>query len=180
MHRCVTSLLVAVLLVAAAVAACTAPVLPPAATAAPATSTPTSPSPTPTVPPTPIATPSPTVAPAATSVPPPSRIPSPPVALVATPACLQPTQAAAHIGETACVEGQVSRVTYARSSRGSPTFVDFGASFTALVWIEDRPKFLGIDRWQGQRLRVKGTLESYQGKPEIVLRTQSQAELLAP
>ncbi len=72
----------------------------------------------------------------------------------------------------------MTRVTYARSSRGSPTFVDFGASFTGLIWVEDRGKFRGVEGWQGQRVRLNGTIESYQGRAEIVLRSQSQAQVL--
>ena len=55
--------------------------------------------------------------------------------------CLAPTDALAHVGAQGCVEGVVTGATHAQRSNGQPTFLDFGPTFTVVIWIEDRPKF---------------------------------------
>ena len=89
-------------------------------------------------------------------------------------ACYTPEQAAAHAGEYACVSGLVSRVFWAQQSNGRPTFIDFGRSFTVVIWEEDRPKFPTPEQWQGAVLSIWGRIEIYRGRPEIILRDPSQ------
>lgn len=95
--------------------------------------------------------------------------------LVAQPACYPPEQAAAHVGETACIEGLVTNAIWAERSNGRPTFLDFGTSFTVVIWEEDRPKFNPApETRRGQRLRVQGLIETFRGKAQIVVRNPSQ------
>ncbi len=141
---------------------------------------------TPTTVPRPTVAPIPTVAVAATSTAAPTatRSRAAPTAVPPTPApaasCVDPGGAAALVGRNGCVEGRVTKLVYARGSRGSPTFLDFGDAFTAVVWVEDRPRFQGIDAWRNRRLRVRGSVESYRGTPQIVLRRADQVDLLEP
>jgi endonuclease YncB( thermonuclease family) len=82
------------------------------------------------------------------------------------------------------VEGVVVRTFYAETSSGSPTFLDFHDSyqdwFTCVIWGEDREDFLQAfppspeDYFLEKRVRVSGTINIYQGAPEIILSEPSQ------
>jgi hypothetical protein len=96
------------------------------------------------------------------------------------PTCVTPERAAELLGQTGCVEGRVTRLTHARNSRGSPTFLDLGDRFTAVIWIEDQPTFPGVDSWRDRRLRIRGPVETFRGKPQVILRRAEQVELLPP
>ncbi len=98
-----------------------------------------------------------------------------PLAARLQPICFGPEEALSHLGQQGCVEGAVTNTTYAQRSNGRPTFLDFGDSFTAVVWGEDRPKFdPPPERLRGRRIRVTGQITSYRGKAEIVVRDPSQ------
>jgi hypothetical protein len=84
------------------------------------------------------------------------------------------------VGQTGCVEGRVTRLTHARNSRGSPTFLDFGDRFTAVIWIEDGPTFPGVDSWRDRRLRIRGPVDAFRGKAQVILRRADQVEVLPP
>lgn len=104
--------------------------------------------------------------------------------LAAQPACLTPEQALVHVGERVCVEGVVTGAVFAQRSTGQPTFLDLGPQFTAVIWIEDRPKFNPPpERLRGRRVRVTGRIEVYRGKAQIVVRDPAQlvpADTAAP
>jgi endonuclease YncB( thermonuclease family) len=82
------------------------------------------------------------------------------------------------------VEGVVVRTFYARTSKGSPTFLDFHDPyqdwFACVIWEEDREKFLQAfppspeDYFLQKRVRVTGKINIYQGAPEIILSEPSQ------
>ncbi len=96
----------------------------------------------------------------------------------AQPACLAPEQAQAHVGERACVEGVVTGAVFAQRSTGQPTFLDLGPQFTAVIWIEDRPKFNPPpETLRGRRVRVSGRIETFRGKAQIVVRDPEQLVL---
>lgn len=101
-----------------------------------------------------------------------------PPSVSAQAACVAPTQAAALVGQYGCVSGQVTFVLWAQQSRGRPTFVDFGRSFTAVIWEEDRDRFQPPpESWRGAQLAVWGPIGVYEGKAQIILRDSAQ---LAP
>jgi hypothetical protein len=103
----------------------------------------------------------------------------PPSAGAQPPACYTPAQAAAHVGERACVEGTVTSATFAQRSTGQPTFLDFGTEFTAVIWIEDRPKFNPPpETLRGRRVRVQGQITTFRGKAQIVVRDPAQLALV--
>jgi len=81
------------------------------------------------------------------------------------------------VGENATVEGVVDEVYVAH--RSGATFVDLGGTypnnaFTAVIWPEDVGKFPDVAALEGQKVTIKGPLQLYRGKQEIILRSASQ------
>jgi micrococcal nuclease len=96
-------------------------------------------------------------------------------------------QASRHVGERKAVCGEVVSATYARSSRGRPTFLNLDEPypdhiFTALIWGSDRSKFDEPPevKYRDKAICVTGRIESYRGKPQIIVRSPNQIELEAP
>jgi DNA/RNA endonuclease YhcR with UshA esterase domain len=85
-----------------------------------------------------------------------------------------------HIGETATVCGVAASVHTASNSQGTPTFVNLDKAypaqvFTILIWGEDLGKFSPKpSAWAGKRVCATGTITSYRGSPEIVVKTSAQ------
>jgi hypothetical protein len=90
------------------------------------------------------------------------------------------SEAAAYIGQTATVCGNVVSTKYAYRSKGQPTFLNLDEPyprqiFTALVWGSDRPAFGAPETtYSGKSICVTGQIKSYRGKPEIIVRRPSQ------
>jgi len=86
------------------------------------------------------------------------------------------------VGKRVTVCGAVSGATYQPRTKGQPTFINFDKpfpnhTFVAVVWSEDRSKFSPSPEQQfstGKNVCVTGSVEMYQGKPEIVVRTTDQ------
>lgn len=76
------------------------------------------------------------------------------------------------------VEGLVSNIGRADGR----TFIDFGDPrvFTAMVGAESRRAFhdFDFDELSGRRIRVRGIVQDYRGRPEIVLSNPFQIEVL--
>lgn len=103
------------------------------------------------------------------------------VAMPAWSATISDNEAAEHIGETATVCGMVASVYFASRSRARPTFLDFGAdypreSFTAVVFGDDRRSFGDLGNLRGYKVCVTGPIETYRGRPEIILHQRSQLQ----
>ncbi|HEU0173449.1 MAG TPA: DNA-binding protein [Blastocatellia bacterium] len=111
------------------------------------------------------------------------------VTLIAAAACatssasadkITAAQAKDYIGKQATVCGVVASANFATRSKRQPTFLNLDKPFpdhifTAVIWIEDRPKFGTPETsLKGKRICVSGLIESYQGKPEIALRDPKQ------
>lgn len=84
------------------------------------------------------------------------------------------TAAKSAIGRVATVKGPVVDAYYARSSNGSPTFLNLGrrypspSRFTVVIWSENRGRFGAPERrYRGRTICVRGRVSSYQGTPEI-------------
>jgi hypothetical protein len=97
----------------------------------------------------------------------------------AAPDRITPAQAKDHVGKQASVCGVVASANFANRSRGRPTFLNLDKAypdhiFTAVIWGDDRPKFGTPETLKGRRVCVSGLVESYQGKPQVVLRDASQ------
>jgi DNA/RNA endonuclease YhcR with UshA esterase domain len=93
---------------------------------------------------------------------------------------LKPNEAARHVGEQATVCGMVASATYARGSRGSPTFLNLGKPFpdhifTAVIWGSDRARFpYPPESLEGEEICVSGRISEYRGKPQIKVTSPSQ------
>ena len=90
--------------------------------------------------------------------------------------CVGIEQASGHVGENRCVSGRVLRV-YA--SRGGNTFLDFcqdyrQCPFTSIIFAADRQKFGNLETLSGRDIEIRGTIQLYQGRAEIVIRDASQ------
>jgi DNA/RNA endonuclease YhcR with UshA esterase domain len=86
-----------------------------------------------------------------------------------------------YVGKKAIVCGQVASSNYASGSRGRPTFLNLDRPypnhiFTALIWGEDRIKFSAPPESAhgGKKICVTGTISSYEGRAQIVVRNPSQ------
>ena len=93
---------------------------------------------------------------------------------------LTPAEAARHIGETATVCGVVASATYARQSRGQPTFINLDRAypnqiFTILIWGSDRGRFSAPPEvhYANAHICVTGPITAFRGMPEIVVHDSS-------
>lgn len=97
------------------------------------------------------------------------------VLVLAQNGALKADQAAAHVGETATVEG---RLSISRTSSGE-TYLDIGGSgstapFSAYVSRGNSGKFQDMDKLNGKNVQVTGQISTFRGKPEIFLTDPSQ------
>jgi DNA/RNA endonuclease YhcR with UshA esterase domain len=96
-----------------------------------------------------------------------------------SPTCAQtisPQETPSHIGQTVTVEGIVD-VVY--TSRAGNTFLNFGGrfpnqTFTGFIPAADTPNFPNVHSLEGKPIRIKGPLQLYNGKPEIILHSPLQ------
>ena len=95
-------------------------------------------------------------------------------------------QAAAHVGELRIVAGEIVLASYRPEISGDPTFLNyhdpFEGYFTALIWGDDRPRFVSAfgapeDAFLDRLICVSGLVEEFQGAPEIILRDPAQVWL---
>jgi len=93
---------------------------------------------------------------------------------------LQPSEAKAHVGETATVCGTVASSRYAASTKGQPTFLNLDKPypnhvFTALIWGESRSKFGTPESdYRNKRICVTGAITEHRGVAEIVVNDPKQ------
>ena len=85
------------------------------------------------------------------------------------------------IGRIATVKGPVVDAVYARSSSGSPTFLNLGRAypspsrFTVVIWSENRARFGAPERrYRGRTICVRGRISTYRGLPQIEAVSPSQ------
>jgi len=86
-----------------------------------------------------------------------------------------------HIGKEATVCGRVADTTFLESIRGRPTFLNLGGAypnqtFTVVIWDDARARFDEAPnrKFAGAEICVTGRIETYKGKPQIVVKTPSQ------
>jgi hypothetical protein len=85
------------------------------------------------------------------------------------------TQARNYVGSYMTVCGPVARTNHARTSQGSPTFIDLGNGypstnrFTIVIWGQNRSRFTTPPEqlYSGKRVCVTGLIDRYEGVPEI-------------
>jgi hypothetical protein len=90
--------------------------------------------------------------------------------------CVDFNDAGKHTGEPGCVTGRVLRV-YA--SRAGSTFLDFctdyrSCPFTSVIFSSDRGKFGDLETLEGKPVEIRGSITTYQGRAEIIIRDPDQ------
>jgi DNA/RNA endonuclease YhcR with UshA esterase domain len=89
-----------------------------------------------------------------------------------------------YVGQTKTVCGVVASTFYSYRSRGHPTFLNLNKPhqnqiLTIVIWGSDRGKFTNPPErfFKGKRVCVTGLIETYGGKPEIVVHDPSQIRI---
>jgi hypothetical protein len=138
--------------------------------------------------PTPTLTPTSTISPTPTATP--THTPTPtPILPARCPEAISPEEAIAYVGGIKTVQGMVVDSYWASASSGRPTFLNFcrpypDHCFTALIWEDQRQQFIGCLGGEpevvllNREVCVKGLVELYQGKPQIILRECHQLEVI--
>lgn len=90
---------------------------------------------------------------------------------------VSPAEAVNHIGQEVVVQGQVSQI--GSSERSHTLFVNFGGRypnhvFTAVIFSKNLQSFPEARSWEGKVIKVRGKVQVYRGKPEIVLERAEQ------
>jgi hypothetical protein len=95
--------------------------------------------------------------------------------------------AARHLGETVTVCGPVAGAAHFSRIQGEPTFLNFDRAypeqtFTAVIWGRDNDKFEQPPHrlFAGKDLCVTGRIETYRGRPQIVVTDPGQITVAAP
>jgi hypothetical protein len=90
------------------------------------------------------------------------------------------SDAGAHVGQMAIVEGLVAEVYV---SKKGDVFLNFEAPypnevFSGVIFAGSAPAFDDPGSYQGKQVRLSGSIRLYRGKPEIVLETPSQIRVM--
>jgi hypothetical protein len=90
--------------------------------------------------------------------------------------CIPFTEARQHVGKTQCIRGTVLHV---QDGGDGVTFLDFcedydSCPFTVVVFPGDLKQVGDIRQLTGQAIEIKGTVEEYDGRSEIILRHPQQ------
>lgn len=93
---------------------------------------------------------------------------------------ITPKEAAYYVGDSTTVAGVVSQVS---TSRGGTIFINFGGrypnhKFYAVLFRSNAGAFSGVRSLEGRTVAITGTIELYKGKPQIILRSPSQIDIL--
>ena len=112
---------------------------------------------------------------------------TPPVAKMPpsyTESSISADRAGNYIGQRATVCGKVVDSNYARSSNGSPTFLNFDRPypthpFTVVIWGDRRSNFSSSPEtyYLNKSLCATGLIESYKNKPQIVADNKNQLKI---
>lgn len=95
----------------------------------------------------------------------------------ASAATYTPTQAAAHVGETAMVQGIVTGTHV--DERSGTGFINMGGrypnhAFQGFITRSALGRFGDLQRFDGRTIGITGTIKDYRQKPEIILSSPSQ------
>jgi DNA/RNA endonuclease YhcR with UshA esterase domain len=88
------------------------------------------------------------------------------------------------IGQQAVIEGTIVSTSYASSSNGSPTFLDFHdpyqGHFIVVIWGDHRSNFSGSpeDAYKGKHVCVHGLVQAYAGSSEIMIDSSDQIDIV--
>ena len=80
-----------------------------------------------------------------------------------------------YVGQNVAVEGVVTAVT---TSKKGNTFINFGGVYPNQCftgWISAQPdRDTSLELNKGRKIKITGTIQLYQGKPEIKIQSRSQ------
>jgi DNA/RNA endonuclease YhcR with UshA esterase domain len=89
--------------------------------------------------------------------------------------CLPFAEASQHVGTAQCITGTVLHVEDGRNGAKLLNFCkDKTCPFTAVVFPADLKKMGDIHQLEGRQIEIKGTVQDYDGRAEIVLRRPQQ------
>jgi hypothetical protein len=96
-------------------------------------------------------------------------------------------EAGLHVGEVARVCGQVASAAHLASVNGQPTFLNLDRPypdqiFTVVIWGRSRSRFDGPPEqlYDGKSICVTGRVDTYRGKPQIIVEDPAQIAITAP
>jgi hypothetical protein len=97
-----------------------------------------------------------------------------------TGACVALTDAGSLLGKSGCVKGLVLRVY---TSRGRNTFLDFCSDyrtcpFSSVIFASDAGKFGDLSALAGRQVEIRGVVQAYEGRAEIIIRDPQQIRAL--
>ena len=82
-----------------------------------------------------------------------------------------------HVGDSVQVCGVIAGGIYLQKAENTPTFLNMGAKYpnqqlTIVIWADVRKQFTEAPEvaLDGHKICVKGRIEMFRGKPQIVLR----------
>ena len=92
------------------------------------------------------------------------------------PECVSVADASKHVGTTQCVSGTVLHV---EDGTNGVTFLNFckqakACPFTVVVLPDDLRKVGDIRQLEGRQIEIKGTIQDYDGRAQIILRHTQQ------
>jgi len=96
-------------------------------------------------------------------------------------------EAGLHVGQVARVCGRVETAAHIPSAKGRPTFLNLGRPypdqlFTIVIWEQARSRFEEPPErfFDGKEVCVTGRIETYRGKPQIVVSGPEQIVVTPP
>lgn len=99
---------------------------------------------------------------------------------------IKPAEAAAHVGDSVVFTGEVHTGRYLPSSKDGITLLNLGAPYpnqliTLVVPRANRMEFEEAPEkaYVKKVVRVKGKIELYNGKPQVVLYSEEQIEIIS-
>lgn len=92
--------------------------------------------------------------------------------------CISFDAAPDHVGAHTCVTGRVDHVYV---SHGNTTFINFCADyltcpFSSVIFDDSSHEFANIQSIEGQKISITGTINTYEGRPQIILNKPSQLQ----
>ncbi|HKM84730.1 MAG TPA: hypothetical protein VJW96_00880 [Terriglobales bacterium] len=89
--------------------------------------------------------------------------------------CVSYAEASQHVGTSACVSGTVLHVEDGRKGAKILNFCkDKTCPFTVVVFPGDLKKMGDVRQLEGRQIEIKGTIQDYDGRAEIILRRSQQ------
>jgi DNA/RNA endonuclease YhcR with UshA esterase domain len=89
--------------------------------------------------------------------------------------CVAFAEASKHVGSTQCVIGTVLHVEDGRNGAKLLNFCkEKPCSFTVVLFPSDLKKMGDVRQLEGRQIEIKGTIQNYDGRAEIILRRSQQ------